>query len=219
MCGVQPIHRRRIERRHLDHTVSHLRAEEPRLRIGQIAKIQIVQHPSQVPGFVDRSILGPREFVRTNIEGTFVLLEACRKHWGKSFDGKLFHHVSTDEVYGSLGAEGRFVETTPYSPRSPYSASKAASDHLVRAWGETYGLPVVVTNCWSSPPPCPTSSRPSRRTLSPPVGGRSASVAAESRRVTRGHDDRFRDGFHLFDRWLQMGDFPVPVHTFCLSFP
>ncbi len=94
---------------------------------------------------VDRSILGPREFVRTNVEGTFCLLEAARKHFPK--DGGLFHHVSTDEVYGSLGDEGYFVETTKYDPSSPYSASKAASDHLVRAWARTYGLPIKLTNC------------------------------------------------------------------------
>lgn len=95
---------------------------------------------------VDRSILGPKEFVRTNIEGTFNLLEACRKRW-KPNGTRLFHHVSTDEVYGSLGAEGLFEETTAYDPSSPYSASKAASDHLVRAWHRTYGLPVKITNC------------------------------------------------------------------------
>ncbi len=95
---------------------------------------------------VDRSILGPKEFVRTNIEGTFNLLDACRRQW-KDAEGKLFHHVSTDEVYGSLGAEGFFTETTAYDPSSPYSASKAASDHLVRAYHRTYGLPVKITNC------------------------------------------------------------------------
>jgi dTDP-glucose 4,6-dehydratase len=94
---------------------------------------------------VDRSILGPREFVRTNIEGTFVLLDACRRHW-KGGEGR-FHHVSTDEVYGSLGEEGLFTEDTRYDPSSPYSASKAASDHLVRAYHRTYDLPVVITNC------------------------------------------------------------------------
>jgi dTDP-glucose 4,6-dehydratase len=98
---------------------------------------------------VDRSIDGPAAFIETNIAGTYTLLEAARAHWEGSGrpPGFRFHHVSTDEVYGSLGPEGRFTETTPYSPRSPYSASKAASDHLARAWGETYGLPVVVTNC------------------------------------------------------------------------
>lgn len=98
---------------------------------------------------VDRSIDGPGEFIRTNIEGTFNLLEAARNYWqdlGKPADFR-FHHISTDEVYGSLGREGRFSETSPYCPNSPYSASKAASDHLVRAWGETYGFPILVTNC------------------------------------------------------------------------
>jgi len=97
---------------------------------------------------VDRSIVGPREFLRTNIDGTFNLLEICRDMWKTRGDkAKLFHHVSTDEVYGSLGATGRFTETTRYDPSSPYSASKAASDHLVRAFHRTYGLPVKITNC------------------------------------------------------------------------
>jgi dTDP-glucose 4,6-dehydratase len=95
---------------------------------------------------VDRSILGPREFVNTNVMGTFTLLEAAWATWKERRD-VLFHHVSTDEVYGSLGAEGYFVETTPYSPRSPYSASKAASDHLVYAYHHTYGLPITLSNC------------------------------------------------------------------------
>jgi len=95
---------------------------------------------------VDRSIRGPREFIRTNIEGTFNLLEACRSRWGKD-DHRLFHHVSTDEVYGSLGENGLFQETTAYDPSSPYSASKAASDHIVRAYHRTYGLPIKITNC------------------------------------------------------------------------
>jgi dTDP-glucose 4,6-dehydratase len=94
---------------------------------------------------VDRSILGPGEFVRTNIEGTFRLLEACRQQW-KTKQG-LFHHVSTDEVYGSLGADGLFTEDTRYDPSSPYSASKASSDHLVRAYARTYGMRTRVTNC------------------------------------------------------------------------
>jgi dTDP-glucose 4,6-dehydratase len=98
---------------------------------------------------VDRSIDGPGTFIETNITGTYTLLEAARAYWvgqGRP-DGFRFHHISTDEVYGSLGATGQFTEDTPYDPRSPYSASKAASDHLVRAWAETYGLPVVLTNC------------------------------------------------------------------------
>ncbi len=96
---------------------------------------------------VDRSITGPGDFIHTNIVGTFHLLEACRDCWGAQLAGKRFHHVSTDEVYGSLGAMGYFTETTPYAPNSPYSASKASSDLLVRAYHHTYGLPVVITNC------------------------------------------------------------------------
>jgi dTDP-glucose 4,6-dehydratase len=98
---------------------------------------------------VDRSIDGPGDFVSTNITGTYELLEAVRFWWqSQGRPGAFrFHHVSTDEVFGSLGPEGRFTETTAYDPRSPYSASKAASDHLVRAWHETYGLPTLLTNC------------------------------------------------------------------------
>ena len=98
---------------------------------------------------VDRSIDGPAAFIETNVNGTFQLLEAARTYWqakGKP-EGFRVHHISTDEVYGSLGATGMFTEDTPYAPTSPYSASKASSDHLVRAWHETYGLPVVITNC------------------------------------------------------------------------
>jgi dTDP-glucose 4,6-dehydratase len=95
---------------------------------------------------VDRSIHGPADFIDTNINGTFRLLEAARAAW-KGRSEVRFHHVSTDEVYGSLGETGKFLETTPYDPRSPYSASKAASDHLVRAYCHTYGLPVTVSNC------------------------------------------------------------------------
>ncbi len=98
---------------------------------------------------VDRSIDGPAAFIETNITGTYTMLEAARAYWTATGqpEGFRFHHISTDEVFGSLGATGRFTEDTPYDPRSPYSASKAASDHLVRAWHETYGLPVVLTNC------------------------------------------------------------------------
>ena len=98
---------------------------------------------------VDRSIDGPGDFIHTNITGTYTLLEAARSFWdgkGKPDDFR-FHHISTDEVFGSLGIDGMFTEDTPYDPRSPYSASKASSDHLVRAWHETYGLPVVLSNC------------------------------------------------------------------------
>ncbi|MFW5754366.1 MAG: dTDP-glucose 4,6-dehydratase [Marinilabiliaceae bacterium] len=96
---------------------------------------------------VDRSISGPMAFVRTNVTGTVNLLDAARHIWGDDFSGKRFYHVSTDEVYGSLGETGYFTESTPYDPRSPYSASKASSDHMVRAWHHTYGMPVVISNC------------------------------------------------------------------------
>ncbi|WP_295244108.1 dTDP-glucose 4,6-dehydratase [uncultured Brevundimonas sp.] len=100
---------------------------------------------------VDRSIDGPGAFIQTNMVGTFVMLNQTLGYWrglpGAEKAGFRFHHISTDEVFGSLGDDGFFIETTPYDPRSPYSASKAGSDHLVRAWGHTYGLPVLVTNC------------------------------------------------------------------------
>jgi dTDP-glucose 4,6-dehydratase len=98
---------------------------------------------------VDRSIDSPRDFVETNVVGTLNLLEAARNYWqAKGYpSGFRLHHISTDEVFGSLGPTGIFTEETPYDPRSPYSASKASSDHLVRAWHQTYGLPVVLTNC------------------------------------------------------------------------
>ena len=96
---------------------------------------------------VDQSIKNPLNFAQTNVIGTLNLLEIARNTWEGNFEGKLFYHISTDEVYGSLGAEGKFLETTAYDPRSPYSASKAASDHFVRAYFYTYGLPVVLSNC------------------------------------------------------------------------
>ncbi len=100
---------------------------------------------------VDRSIDGPADFIQTNIVGTFTLLQEALAYW-RGLEGEAraqfrFHHISTDEVFGSLGEDGYFTEATPYDPRSPYSASKASSDHLVRAWGHTFGLPVLVTNC------------------------------------------------------------------------
>ncbi|KFI30622.1 dTDP-glucose 4,6-dehydratase [Haematobacter massiliensis] len=98
---------------------------------------------------VDRSIDGPKDFIETNVTGTFNMLEAARAHWTNKGRPETFrfHHISTDEVFGTLGDTGKFTEDTPYAPNSPYSASKAGSDHLVRAWHETYGLPVVMTNC------------------------------------------------------------------------
>ena len=96
---------------------------------------------------VDRSILSPLDFVYTNVIGTVNLLNAAKKWWEGNYEGKLFYHVSTDEVYGALGETGFFTEETKYDPHSPYSASKAASDHFVKAYGDTYGLPVVISNC------------------------------------------------------------------------
>ncbi|MGN7725934.1 dTDP-glucose 4,6-dehydratase [Luteimonas sp. 22616] len=121
-----------------------------------VANLLAEHRPDAVVNFaaeshVDRSIDGPGEFIQTNVVGTLALLEASRDYWksleGGARDAFRFLHVSTDEVYGSLGDSGKFVETTPYAPNSPYSASKAASDHLVRAFHHTYGLPVVTTNC------------------------------------------------------------------------
>lgn len=119
-------------------------------RIFQAHQPDAVMHLA-AESHVDRSITGPQDFVMTNLVGSFVMLQAALEHW-RSLDEPRrasfrYLHVSTDEVYGSLGAEGLFEETTPYDPRSPYSASKAGSDHLARAWQHTYGLPTLVTNC------------------------------------------------------------------------
>jgi len=103
---------------------------------------------------VDRSIADPLAFVETNVLGTVNLLNAARTHWAGQTEGKRFYHISTDEVYGSLGDEGFFTEQTPYDPRSPYSASKASSDHFVRAYFHTYGLPAVISNCSNNYGPC-----------------------------------------------------------------
>ena len=139
-------------------------AESPRYRFEQVdicdaaevARVFEQHRPDAVmhlaaESHVDRSIDGPGAFIQTNVVGTFTLLHAARAYWG-GLDGAAkaafrFHHVSTDEVYGSLGPTGYFTEETPYDPRSPYSASKAASDHLARAWHHTYGMPTLVTNC------------------------------------------------------------------------
>ena len=121
---------------------------------GAMARILEMHRPDAVmhlaaESHVDRSIEGPGAFVETNITGTYTLLQAALRYWEGQGRPETFrfHHISTDEVFGSLGETGKFSETTPYDPRSPYAASKAASDHLVRAWFETYGLPVVLTNC------------------------------------------------------------------------
>jgi dTDP-glucose 4,6-dehydratase len=123
-----------------------LRDKVATLRVVEQHGITHVMHLA-AESHVDRSITGPGDFISTNIIGTFNLLEACRGFWNCNFAGKKFHHVSTDEVYGSLGATGLFTETTPYAPNSPYSASKASSDMLVRAYHHTYDLPTVITNC------------------------------------------------------------------------
>ncbi|MDB6026138.1 MAG: dTDP-glucose 4,6-dehydratase [Verrucomicrobiales bacterium] len=122
-----------------------LRNKEAVLEVVKKHGITHVMHLA-AESHVDRSITGPGDFIQTNIIGTFNLLEAVRGEW-KDLSNKRFHHVSTDEVYGSLGATGLFTETTPYAPNSPYSASKASSDFLVRSYHHTYGLPVVTTNC------------------------------------------------------------------------
>ena len=128
-----------------------LRDKDEVVRVVQTHAITHVMHLA-AESHVDRSITGPGDFITTNINGTFNLLEACRTQWlGKDSSARQsanrFHHVSTDEVYGSLGATGLFAETTAYAPNSPYSASKASSDMLVRAYHHTYGMPVVITNC------------------------------------------------------------------------
>ena len=123
-----------------------IRDKAETLRVVAQHQISHVMHLA-AESHVDRSISGPGDFIHTNVVGTFNLLEACRGFWNGRFDDKRFHHVSTDEVYGSLGATGYFTETTPYAPNSPYSSSKASSDMLVRAYHHTYGLNTVITNC------------------------------------------------------------------------
>jgi len=123
-----------------------IREKTETLRVIKQHQITHVMHLA-AESHVDRSITGPGDFIHTNVVGTFNLLEACRGFWNGDFENKRFHHVSTDEVYGSLGATGLFTETTPYAPNSPYSASKASSDMLVRAYHHTYGLDTVITNC------------------------------------------------------------------------
>jgi len=115
-------------------------------KIFQKYKIDSIIHLA-AESHVDRSIKNPFEFVQTNIMGTLVLLNQAKKSWANSYKNKLFYHISTDEVYGSLGKSGLFTEKTAYDPKSPYSASKAASDHFVRAYHNTYGLPILISNC------------------------------------------------------------------------
>jgi dTDP-glucose 4,6-dehydratase len=143
----------------------------------------------------DRAIEGPLDFVRANVMGTAVLLEAARAHWnGLPEDRKgafRFHHVSTDEVFGALGEDGEFSETTPYDPNSPYSSSKAAADHLVRAWGRTYGMPVVLTNCSNNYGPFQFPEKLIPTVISRALEGKNIPVYGDGRQV--------RDWLHVDD--------------------
>ncbi len=149
LTGIQQLLTDSVGVRHLLQKVD-LADEQATAAAVQQADPDLVLHLA-AESHVDRSIDGPGEFLASNVSGTFNLLQAVRRHWealpSKRQEQFRFHHISTDEVFGSLGESGRFSETTPYDPRSPYSATKAASDHLVSAWHHTYGLPVVLTNC------------------------------------------------------------------------
>jgi dTDP-glucose 4,6-dehydratase len=143
----------------------------------------------------DRAIEGPLDFVRANVMGTAVLLEAARAYWNGLPDDKKaafrFHHVSTDEVFGALGEDGEFSEATPYDPNSPYSASKASADHLVRAWGRTYGLPVVLTNCSNNYGPYQFPEKLIPTVISRALEGKTIPVYGDGRQV--------RDWLHVDD--------------------
>jgi dTDP-glucose 4,6-dehydratase len=143
----------------------------------------------------DRAIEGPLDFVRTNVMGTAVLLEAARAHWSGLPDDKKaqfrFHHVSTDEVFGALGEDGEFTEATPYDPNSPYSSSKAGADHLARAWGRTYGLPVVLTNCSNNYGPFQFPEKLIPTVITRALEGKSIPVYGDGRQV--------RDWLHVDD--------------------
>ncbi|THF60222.1 dTDP-glucose 4,6-dehydratase [Pseudothauera rhizosphaerae] len=156
---------------------------------------------------VDRSIHGPAAFVRTNVEGSFTLLEAARAYWsaleGEAREGFRFLHVSTDEVYGSLGpADPPFAETKAYEPNSPYSASKAASDHLVRAWHHTYGLPVLTTNCSNNYGPCQFPEKLIPLVIANALAGRPLPI--------------YGDGMNVRD-WLYVGDHCAAVREVLAS--
>jgi len=143
----------------------------------------------------DRAIEGPLDFVRSNIMGTAVLLEVARAYWGQLDDAAKhafrFHHISTDEVFGALGEDGDFTEETPYDPRSPYSASKAASDHLVRAWGHTFKLPVVITNCSNNYGPYQFPEKLIPTVITRALEGKTIPVYGDGRQV--------RDWLHVDD--------------------
>jgi dTDP-glucose 4,6-dehydratase len=165
---------------------------------------------------VDRSIHGPGDFIATNITGTYTLLEAARGYWnGLDDTGKRdfrFHHVSTDEVFGSLGATGLFDEETAYDPRSPYSASKAASDHLVRAWQHTYGLPTLITNCSNNYGPCQFPEKLIPLMILNALAGKPLPIY--------GKGDNIRDWLHVDDhaRALRLVfEHGVPGTTYCIG--
>ncbi len=143
----------------------------------------------------DRAIEGPLDFVRSNIMGTAVLLEVARSYWSRLDDPAKaafrFHHISTDEVFGALGEDGDFTETTPYDPRSPYSASKASADHLVRAWGHTFGLPVVITNCSNNYGPYQFPEKLIPTVITRALEGKTIPVYGDGRQV--------RDWLHVDD--------------------
>ena len=143
----------------------------------------------------DRAIEGPLDFVRTNVMGTAILLEAARAHWGSLSGAKKdafrFHHVSTDEVFGALGEDGDFTEDTPYDPNSPYSSSKAGADHLVRAWGRTYGMPVVLTNCSNNYGPFQFPEKLIPTVITRALEGKTIPVYGDGRQV--------RDWLHVDD--------------------
>lgn len=147
---------------------------------------------------VDRSIDGPEAFVDTNVMGTFRILEAARGYWNSIGrpDNFRFHHISTDEVFGSLGTHGKFTETSPYDPRSPYSASKAGSDHLVRAWSETYGLPAVLSNCSNNYGPYQFPEKLIPVTILNAAAGRPIPVYGEGKNI--------RDWLHVEDHALAL---------------
>ncbi|WP_430391392.1 dTDP-glucose 4,6-dehydratase [Dyella sp. 20L07] len=171
-----------------------------------VAKLLAEHRPTAIVNFaaeshVDRSIDGPTAFVETNVVGTLGLLECARDYWrelqGKARDEFRFLHVSTDEVYGSLGAEGKFIETTPYAPNSPYSASKAASDHLVRAFHHTYGLPTLTTNCSNNYGPFQFPEKLIPLTIQKALAGETLPVYGDGRNI--------RD-------WLFVGDHCSAIH-------
>jgi len=172
-----------------------------------VSRLLAGQQPDAVINFaaeshVDRSIDGPRAFIQTNVVGTLGLLESTRDYWakleGERRDRFRFLHVSTDEVYGSLGATGKFTEATPYAPNSPYSASKAASDHLVRAFHHTYGLPVLTTNCSNNYGPYHFPEKLIPLTIARALAGESLPV--------------YGDGRHVRD-WLFVGDHCSAIRT------